>query len=955
MKRTTTAHFQFLCMQDELSNWIQNVLEDQTLFKSAEEFSNSLKDGVILCNLMNKISPGSISKQAQPTKAAFKMMEHAVWFTSAVSHYGVKCLFTPNDLVWGSNMMSVLATLYELAELASEKGNAPPVEKSQLSQSAPSSSSAPSAAGIKKLWERPKTPDNNKPSPNASPNQLHKGIVDRRAATLARVTNENNDLRPSFHKVEQMIAQEEIKKKERLSTELSSPPALLSSPSSENNNLLVNETKEEVKNQPKEEESTLKEDNSKPLKEEKEEKHISKENDHQPVEEKETKVEIREELKEEKKQSNEEEKKEEKKEELAIKEERTEEKKEEEKEDKKEVVTKVESFPTLSVSAPSSETESESEEELESEGENEQKEDKSPQPASPEREKTEEELSKIESFRLKVIEEIISTERDYVKNLHIIVKKFRQSLQYQKIVDDATIQSIFSNVDEIQSFNAKLLSRLEERVENSSPKYWVVGDIFEELADEMFIYSAYCTNKENSSSTLEKLRKDNQAFSKWLKELFKDPELKLDIGAYLVMPVQRLCRYPLLLRELIKNTHQFHVDHDKLEKALKKMEEMTEMVNESKRYEDNVVKLNQIAQMFGMEELSDDSERMFIKEGELVALQDIRSTKPRGFLFVLFSDLLIFGKPPRISKRNSLSLNRKKDALHVVFKGKIEIKSCTVSNWPDTSYVKYGFQISNSDGSKLILGANSQSEKDAWMKSLVSTIQTPSGESTPNRSSRRFSNVGTFLFSSQEAPQDHHHHRLSANLGKAVRSHSSAPSIHASSLESYGNEGEQVNPIQEEKTKLEALLEWKRQSEEEVQTSNSLLSHLVKESQEQAVLRVQNKKELQEKKDRLVEVTMQLMAFREKDNNTSPGEKKDESWNKKVLHDSSDLTKQLNQERKTRRELAQWKDELQPKMEELEKKLKAEADQKAKLQEKYDKLCKKMNKAQQKKAKKETK
>jgi hypothetical protein len=48
-----------------------------------------------------------------------------------------------------------------------------------------------------------------------------------------------------------------------------------------------------------------------------------------------------------------------------------------------------------------------------------------------------------------------------------------------------------------------------------------------------------------------------------------------------------------------------------------------------------------------MSELTDSEERMFIKEGELIAMLDGKSTKARSFTFFLFSDLLVFAKASR--------------------------------------------------------------------------------------------------------------------------------------------------------------------------------------------------------------------------------------------------------------------------------------------------------------------
>ena len=77
--------------------------------------------------------------------------------------------------------------------------------------------------------------------------------------------------------------------------------------------------------------------------------------------------------------------------------------------------------------------------------------------------------------------------------------------------------------------------------------------------------------------------------------MMKEPECRgLDILAFIVKPVQRLCKYPLLLRELIKYTPKEHSDYANLLHAMDKMESLVALVNKSSREAANVQKLTEI-------------------------------------------------------------------------------------------------------------------------------------------------------------------------------------------------------------------------------------------------------------------------------------------------------------------------------------------------------------------------
>jgi hypothetical protein len=51
------------------------------------------------------------------------------------------------------------------------------------------------------------------------------------------------------------------------------------------------------------------------------------------------------------------------------------------------------------------------------------------------------------------------------------------------------------------------------------------------------------------------------------------------LGSFLIMPVQRIPRYALLLRDLLKNTWEDHPDYENIQKALKLIESIGMDVN----------------------------------------------------------------------------------------------------------------------------------------------------------------------------------------------------------------------------------------------------------------------------------------------------------------------------------------------------------------------------------------
>ena len=78
---------------------------------------------MILCQLMNKLSPGSVSK-INTSGPSFKMMENANRFHEAIEKYGVAKgdIFQTNDLWEKKDIANVVNTLCALGRAVSLKG-----------------------------------------------------------------------------------------------------------------------------------------------------------------------------------------------------------------------------------------------------------------------------------------------------------------------------------------------------------------------------------------------------------------------------------------------------------------------------------------------------------------------------------------------------------------------------------------------------------------------------------------------------------------------------------------------------------------------------------------------------------------------------------------------------------------------------------------------------------------
>lgn len=97
--------------------WIFAVLGEKV---PGGNYEDILKDGVVLCKLANKMTPGSV-KKIQERGTNFQLMENVQRFQAFAKKYGLpeEEIFQTADLFEKRNVPQVTLSLYSLARLVS--------------------------------------------------------------------------------------------------------------------------------------------------------------------------------------------------------------------------------------------------------------------------------------------------------------------------------------------------------------------------------------------------------------------------------------------------------------------------------------------------------------------------------------------------------------------------------------------------------------------------------------------------------------------------------------------------------------------------------------------------------------------------------------------------------------------------------------------------------------------
>ncbi|XP_030065437.1 proto-oncogene DBL [Microcaecilia unicolor] len=177
-----------------------------------------------------------------------------------------------------------------------------------------------------------------------------------------------------------------------------------------------------------------------------------------------------------------------------------------------------------------------------------------------------------------VINELIETERIYVDELSTVLVGYRAQMENPAMVTFIppalrnTKNILFGNMPEIYDFHNKVfLQKLESCLE--APER--VGFCFLERRKDFQMYEKYCQNKPRSESLWRQF-----ADSTFFQECQRKLEHKLGLDSYLLKPVQRLAKYQLLLKELLK--YSINCDGiQELQEALVAMLDLLKSVNDS--------------------------------------------------------------------------------------------------------------------------------------------------------------------------------------------------------------------------------------------------------------------------------------------------------------------------------------------------------------------------------------
>ncbi len=280
-------------------------------------------------------------------------------------------------------------------------------------------------------------------------------------------------------------------------------------------------------------------------------------------------------------------------------------------------------------------------------------------------------------------------------------------------------------VKEIERANKELCAKLEKMVGQFSSEeksvLFYVASTFIEMAPKLVCYDRYCKNYDRAIELYQTMIEEPE-FSKAVEAQRTKWGMRVGgllLSDFLIKPVQRICKYPLLFKALIGYTAEDHSDMPLLKKADRAMNQAAEEVNRARKDQKSAQDLKEIDD--SMEGYTGGSlvvpGRFLIKSGTLVKLSPSGSKQERSFF--LFTDMILYAKKGKKTYE---------------YKDHIELAELTVLN-ADKGFAKglsaaelelcFGLMRQDKRKKKLyVIIAETAADKKSWMQALTEAIET---------------------------------------------------------------------------------------------------------------------------------------------------------------------------------------------------------------------------------------
>ncbi|KAG9508951.1 Myosin-M heavy chain, partial [Fragariocoptes setiger] len=190
--------------------------------------------------------------------------------------------------------------------------------------------------------------------------------------------------------------------------------------------------------------------------------------------------------------------------------------------------------------------------------------------------------------RKETISEFVETECRYGRDLRILHDEFYRPMAIAGLLSRDQLAGVFLNLNELIGANARFTDRLTRALNvahaHNDHDYRSVelGALFMSCSEMLHAFELYCVRQGHAACLLARLAKEKELLRIFLRVSQMENTLcrRMNLAAFLMVPVQRVTKYPLLLNRLYKATPYHYRDREALRDAQLKVELHLEDINQ---------------------------------------------------------------------------------------------------------------------------------------------------------------------------------------------------------------------------------------------------------------------------------------------------------------------------------------------------------------------------------------
>ncbi|XP_037095013.1 uncharacterized protein si:dkey-91i10.2 [Syngnathus acus] len=205
-----------------------------------------------------------------------------------------------------------------------------------------------------------------------------------------------------------------------------------------------------------------------------------------------------------------------------------------------------------------------------------------------------ERCAKLRAERKEAVLEFLKTESSYGEDLRIIKEEFYEPMRGASLLSSEQLAVVFANVQELGDVNERFTEHLHDAIEHALDQgdedllTVSVGEIFLEFVNMLPAFQTYCLQQSASVNMLNALEKEKELLRIFLDVSQNDNTAlrRMNLRSFLMAPLQRVTKYPLLLSRLLKVTPEKHPEFGRLREAKSRVEAHLEHINTKTKQQD---------------------------------------------------------------------------------------------------------------------------------------------------------------------------------------------------------------------------------------------------------------------------------------------------------------------------------------------------------------------------------